>query len=249
LKTVFRYYDAQTDDAALTRAVLTSATALGAEINYGCRFTRADCHAAGCSIEYRQNDEVRQIETHSLINATGPWVNKLLERVNPAPQQLGMELVQGTHLVIPGELSQGIYYLEAPQDRRAVFAMPWQQQILLGTTETPYSGDPAEVKPLEEEILYLLEVYRHYFDRDIKRSQLLGAFAGLRVLPRSEASAFHRSRDALLHVDSASCPRLLSIYGGKLTSYRLTAERVIERISGWLPQRKAVADTRTLKLP
>ena len=127
--------------------------------------------------------------------------------------------------------------------------MPWQDNILLGTTESLYMGDPSAVKPLEREIHYLLTVYNHYFKNTVEPSQVIEAFAGVRVLPKSEDAAFRRSRDTLLHIDAASCPRVLSIYGGKLTAHRSTAEQVIDKLRPLLPAREKRADTRTLALP
>ena len=83
-----------------------------------------------------------------LVNAAGAWVNELLQHVQPAPAQLDVDMVQGTHIVMPGRLQQGLYYLEAPEDRRAIFAMPWQGNIMVGTTESLFQGDPAQVRPL-----------------------------------------------------------------------------------------------------
>ena len=249
LDTVLRYYDGQTDDVELTRAVLSSAQSLGAEVRFECTFECAACSHRHCSVFYREQGADKEIHTRALVNASGPWVNSVLNRVEPAPETLAIDLVQGTHLVIPGKLQQGMYYLEAPQDQRAVFAMPWRDNILLGTTESLFSGDPSTVQPREDEIRYLLAVYNHYFENTLDRSQVIAAFAGLRVLPRSEDAAFHRSRDTLLHIDTANCPRVLSIYGGKLTSHRATAEQVIGRLRPLLPERKQLADTRTLPLP
>jgi glycerol-3-phosphate dehydrogenase len=249
LDTVLRYYDGQTDDVRLTRAVLSSAQSLGAEFCFECRFERAACGHQHCSIFYREQGIDKEIRARALVNAGGPWVNSVLSRVEPAPETLAIDLVQGTHLVIPGTLQRGMYYLEAPQDQRAVFAMPWRDNILLGTTESLFSGDPSRVQPRGEEIDYLLGVYNHYFENPVERSQLIDAFAGLRVLPKSEDTAFHRSRDTLLHIDETNCPRVLSIYGGKLTSHRATAEQVIGRLRPLLPERKKLADTRTLSLP
>jgi len=249
LDAVFRYYDAQTDDAKLTQAVLASAGSLGAEARFRCSFERAVCEREHCTVFYRGKDAGSEIKTRALINAAGPWVNTVLERIEPVVSPLAIDLVQGTHLVIPGTLQQGIYYLEAPQDQRAVFVMPWKNNILLGTTESLFTGNPEDVQPLEQEISYLLGVYNHYFKKALDSSQVIEAFAGLRVLPKHKDAAFHRSRDTLLHRDAASCPRLLSIYGGKLTSYRATAEKVIQQLAPLLPSRKKLADTRTLQLP
>jgi glycerol-3-phosphate dehydrogenase len=249
LQTVFRYYDAQTDDAALTRAVCASAVSLGAEIRYRHSFAQARCDKHGCRVRYRSQDNSGELHTAVLVNAAGAWVNELLQHVEPAPTRLDIDMVQGTHIVIPGRLQQGIYYMEAPGDRRAIFAMPWQGNTMIGTTELQFRGDPAEVCPLQAEIDYLLAVRNHYFEPRADTSEVIEAFAGLRILPHSEGSAFHRSRDTQLHVDRARCPRVLSIYGGKLTSHRMTAERVIARIRPLLPRRTARADTRTLRLP
>ena len=249
LNTVLRYYDGQTDDVKLTRAVLSSARSLGAEFRFECSFERAACGHRQCNVFYREQGIDREIRSRALVNAGGPWVNSVLARIDPAPEKLAIDLVQGTHLIIPGKLQQGMYYLEAPQDQRAVFAMPWRDNILFGTTETLFSGDPSQVQPLEAEIRYLLEVYNHYFENTLERSQVIEAFAGVRVLPKSEDAAFKRSRDTQLHIDEASCPRVLSIYGGKLTSHRATAEQVIRRLSPLLPAREKRADTRKLALP
>lgn len=249
LHTVFRYHDAQTDDAALTRAVCASAESLGAEIRYRHAFVAARCHKSGCRVQFRHAGSSGELHTGVLVNAAGAWVNSVLDHIEPAPAALDIDMVQGTHIVIPGKLQQGLYYLEAPIDRRAIFAMPWRGNIMVGTTESLYRGDPAAVRPREDEIGYLLGVYNHYFERRAERGDVIETFAGLRVLPHSAQTAFHRSRDTLLQVDRARCPRVLSIYGGKLTSHRITAERVIANIRPLLPRRTARADTRTLRLP
>jgi len=154
--------------------------------------------------------------------------------------------VQGSHLVMQDGLARGCYYLEAPQDRRAVFLLPWGRHSLLGTTERVYRGDPAAVKVLPEEESYLLAVLQHYFPRH--STQVVSRFAGLRVLPTAAGTAFSRSRETGLSVDNAQQPRLVSIYGGKLTGYRATAQKVMRKLENTLPRRKVVADTAKLRL-
>jgi glycerol-3-phosphate dehydrogenase len=191
-----------------------------------------------------------------VVNAAGPWANGVLSQVDSPTKPLAMELVQGTHLVLTGKLQQGVYYLESPRDRRPVFVMPWRtggdamdDAILLGTTETRFTGNPAEVQPLPEEQAYLLETYRHYFSA---APQVRSAFAGLRVLPVTEDQSGDsfgpRQRETVLHTDHPEIPRLLTIYGGKLTAYRATAEKVMYMLRKSLPDRQPVADTRTLSL-
>jgi len=247
LEAVFQFYDAQTDDALLTQAVMRSAQGLGAKLAMPAQFNAAELHEDGCTISYREGETERSCRAHVLVNAAGPWANEVLSKITPAPSRCRVDLVQGSHLVLPEPLSKGIYYVEAPQDRRAVFIMPWGEQTLVGTTETPYEGDPAAVRPLLQEQNYLLEVLAHYFPRyrDVAPT---ATFAGLRVLPSSGGKAFGRSRETILHTDRKERPRVLTLYGGKLTAYRAAAEQVMAHIVTALPRRQAVADTRSLPL-
>ena len=142
-----------------------------------------------------------------------------------------------------------MYYLESPTDQRAVFVMPWKGQRLIGTTETPYRGDPADVRPLESEISYLLEVHNHYFTPHIEPDDVIDSFAGLRVLPIDDEKAFARSREILMIEDDRENPRVVTLYGGKLTAFRASAETLIEQLEKTLPPASPIANTRTLKLP
>lgn len=250
LKSVFRYYDGQTDDALLTRAILRSALQLGAEALIPARLTQAEAHDAGVSVSYLESGQTRSAQAKVLINATGPWVNHTLNLVKPKQTARLIELVQGTHLILPGELIRGIYYVESPRDGRAIFVMPWYGKTLIGTTESRFRGDPSNVHPLQSEVNYLLQILKHYFParqglnmHDVERS-----FAGLRVLPAGSGHAFHRPRETLLHVDRDARPRVLSIYGGKLTGWRATAEQVMRRVESSLPARAQRADTRHIRL-
>jgi glycerol-3-phosphate dehydrogenase len=246
LRAVFQYWDAQTDDAALTAAVMRSAQTLGAELVMPARFLSATLHEYGCELEYAQGEARKSCTARVLINAAGPWANHVLEQVTPVLNARAMDWVQGAHIRVSGELTQGIYYVEAPQDGRAVFVMPWCGDTLVGTTETAYRGDPAQVRPLPEEEAYLAEVLRHYFPE--RPRERLASFAGLRVLPAGSGTAFGRSRETVLHPDRLQKPRLLTIYGGKLTAYRATADKVLRAVAASLPVRRVVADTRRLPL-
>lgn len=250
LQAVFRYQDAQTDDLALTRAVMHSAIALGAKLRMPAALLGADLGARDVVIHYGHSGETRSCSARVLVNAAGPWVNAILSKISPPSSALDIELVQGTHILVPGTLTQGIYYVEAPRDRRAVFIMPWRDDTLIGTTETPYRGDPAAVHALEEEKAYLLETLAHYFPARAvgHRADGVTAYAGLRVLPAGASTPFARSRETVLHVDRPDGPRLLSIYGGKLTAYRATADKVMDRLARSLPRRTPVADTRIMEL-
>lgn len=130
LRSVFRYQEAQTDDALLTRAVVASASALGARVLTSAEVTAIELGARGCTVHYLADGRSHEVECPVVVNAAGPWVNDLLGRVHPAPAPRPVELVQGTHLVLDASLDAGIYYLEAPRDGRPVFAMPWHGRLL-----------------------------------------------------------------------------------------------------------------------
>ena len=150
------------------------------------------------------------------------------------------ELIQGTHLIMNAAVKQA-YYLEAPQDQRAVFLMPWKGQSLLGTTEQLYQGDPSKVSPLKHEKEYLIEVLNHYFPT--LDHSVTGDMAGCRVLTTTEKNPFNRSREIVLAVDNKTQPRVISMIGGKLTVYRRTAQKVMQLIEPSLPNKQAIADT------
>ena len=242
---VFRYYDAQTDDAALTRAVLRSAQNLGAELRCPAQFVRAERTQAGYAVHYGDAARAHTCECAALINAAGPWAMQVNRDIAPEPPAPAVELVQGTHIVLPQQLAHGCYYLEAA-DRRAVFALPWKGQALIGTTETPYRGAPAAVQPLAQEVEYLLATARRYFPNIA--AQASASFAGLRVLPRGADAPFARARETVLGADVATRPRLVGIYGGKLTTYRLTALQTMARLQAALPTRTRRARTADLPL-
>ena len=246
LQAVFRYSDGQTNDAQLVRSVLASAQELGCDVRYPAELLSAAREERGWLVRYRAEGEEREVRVSTLVNAAGPWIEHVRRRITPSPDGRPVDLVSGTHLELAGRLERGIYYTEAPRDRRAVFTMPWKDRILLGTTERTHRSDPADVAPTKEEEEYLLETYSHYFPGT---PEVLDSWAGLRVLPRASKDAFHRSRETLLFHDDPHIPRYVGIYGGKLTGYRATAARVLGTLAAALPVRPHEADTRTLRLP
>jgi glycerol-3-phosphate dehydrogenase len=249
LRAVFEYRDAQTDDALLTRAVVQSALALGAELLVPAEFYAAELREDVAIVRYVARGNQHEVEARVLVNAGGPWAREVADRIVPRVGVPAIELVQGTHIIVPGELSRGIYYVESRRDGRAIFVMPWHGDTLVGTTETRFRGDPDRVEPHAVEKHYLLSVLKRYFPaRACAARDLKGAFAGLRVLPQGRGHAFHRSRETLLVTDRPERPRTLGIYGGKLTGWRATAVHVMERIAASLPARRASGDTAHIRL-
>ncbi len=245
LESVLQYTDAQTDDAKLTQAVMNSAIDLGADFLCPARFERAKRVEGGLQVEYSHNQQTQSFKTRTLVNAAGPWASELLANVAGGLPSFAVDKVQGTHIELPGELRQGCYYMEVPKDKRAVFAMPWQGRTLVGTTEFTYDDDPHQVHSRDEAVDYLLDVYREYFPR--RDDTVVDRWAGLRVLPAATGAAFRRSRETQMPVDNERSPTVLSIFGGKLTGYRATAEKVIQKLQPTLP--KVAEKARTDQLP
>jgi len=233
LKAVYQYYDGQTDDRLLTRAVVDSAVEYGAELMENTQFTGAQISDSRIQLQYQSGSVASSCTTKLIVNASGPWINQVIKKITPAPPEQKISLVQGAHIVVDYPLNNKIFYLEAPQDRRAVFAMSWKGKSLLGTTETTYAGDPAKVKPLEDEVVYLKDIFSKYFSAS-RNSGILDSFAGLRVLPSEGEDSFKKSRETHIAFDNKDSPRVISICGGKLTAYRHNAELIYNSIAGVL---------------
>ena len=243
---VFQYWDAQTDDRLLTQALMHSAMKLGAELRCPAELTHATLAQNRCELTYRWQNQINHCIATVIINAAGPWVNQILHEVNPSPSMIPIDLVQGTHLVLEGKPEKGCYYLESPRDHRAIFVLPWYQDTLLGTTETIYTGMPETCHPLAQEEAYLIDCFQHYFPN--RKIVIREKFSGLRVLPKAQGSAFSRSRDIQLHCDRPNQPRIITLYGGKLTVSRATAQKVIKIAAPSLPQRKPKANVDELPI-
>lgn len=242
LVAVYRYFDAQTDDRLLTQAVLSSAQSFGAEVNFDTQIETCELREAF----YLHLTNGTKVRARALVNAAGPWVNQLAELI-PGVPKAPLEWVQGTHIVLPVQIP-GCFYLEAPSDRRAVFALPWQGQTMVGTTETHL--DQPEASPLPEEVDYLLEVFNHYFPaKACTLSQVVSQFAGVRVLPEGakEGSVNRRSRETLVLTSRFQDSVYLAVYGGKLTSYRASAQKVMKQLSSVLG--RPPRDGNTAKIP
>ncbi|MFN2300261.1 MAG: FAD-dependent oxidoreductase [Gammaproteobacteria bacterium] len=247
LRAVFRYAEAQTDDAALTRAVLNSATALGARVRMPAEFIEAEPGAAGIDCTIREGGRDSVLRARVLVNAAGPWAAAVAARIRPVRAPPAMELVKGSHVEYEGAPARGAFYIEAPQDGRAVFVLPYGNRTLVGTTEVPYRGDPAEVGASDDERVYLHEAFARCFPARAGAQQV-DAWAGLRVLPAAATDAFNRPRDTVFDLDDRRRPTMLAIYGGKLTTWRTTARHALRLLAPSLPPAARVADTATLPL-
>lgn len=251
LKAVFQYWDAQTDDKLLTQAVARSAQALGAEVYAEAEFLELEHRRETCELSFSHRGEIHKAEASLVINAAGPWVNTVLNKVLPPLAGVELDWVQGAHVLLDIPAPDGILYLESCFDKRVIFVMPWYGQTLVGTTETELASLDKPPQATESEINYLLGIYKHYFpltpEIDELKTKITQTFCGIRVLPKQNSQAFERPRDTLMKT-SISHPRILSLYGGKLTTFRSTSAEVLEWIEKALGKREAIADVDKLSL-
>lgn len=246
LKTVFKYWDAQTDDFRLTQAVAKSAEQLGAHIRQGMYCTDIYHDANTCQLTYKQklNKDLGQARSKLVVNACGPWVNALLDKVTPPLASELIDWVQGSHLLIDVPAPRGIFYLESQLDKRMIFVMPWHNKTLIGTTETPLEILPETLQMTMQEQAYLLAIYCHYFPQyqpQLLKDKILQQFCGVRVLPKKQGGVFDRPRDTVIKTYQTH-PCLLTVYGGKLTSFRTTAMNVVRWVQSKLGKRQMKAD-------
>ena len=249
LQSVFSYRDGQTDDAALTRAVVASAKELGTRVACPAEMLSADGDAQGYRVRINHEGRETTVACRVLVNVAGPWISRVAERIAPRPAMPAVTLVQGSHLVMDRRLSESCYYLEAPRDQRAVFVLPWKDTTLVGTTETEFSGDPAAVNCLPAEEAYLLETLARYFPDYAATAGVTARMAGLRVLPSAGDDVHARSRDVQIHHQRRGESHYISVCGGKLTGYRATAAAVGGYLKDALGPRDILADTAHLQLP
>ncbi len=235
-RTGFTYADARVNDARLVVLNALDAHERGADIR-----TRTRCEQL---IRHRDHwwavlrtasGDVQRIRARCVVNASGPWAGTVLQRAGlDAP--LGLRLVQGSHLVVPRLFAHDSAYLFQQPDQRVVFAIPFEQDFtLIGTTDTDYDGDPAWVKPRAEEQAYLLDAVNRFLRVPVEAEDIVWRYSGVRpLLADHHRAASQVTRDYRLELDTAGAP-LLSVLGGKLTTYRALAEEALARLSPSLP--------------
>ena len=229
----FVYSDAWVDDARLVILTARDASEHGATVMTRTRCAklarRADRWVATLA---RPDGSTLEIEARAVVNATGPWVDRFLDEATPLPARHHPRQVKGSHIVVPKLFAHEFAYIFQGADGRIVFAIPYEgDYTLIGTTEMDYAGDLATPEIAEPEIEYLVAMANRYFSSDLARTDVVWTFAGLRPLladPKDRATSV--TRDYVLDFDTDGAP-LLSIYGGKLTTYRKLAEDVMDLIA------------------
>lgn len=235
--TAFEYSDCWVDDARLVVLNARDARARGAQINTRTKVISAErvdglWHA---TLQDTQDKSTREVTARLLVNAAGPWVDRLLEGALKRNDAHNVRLVQGSHIVVRKLFDHDRAYIFQNADGRIIFAIPYEQDFtLIGTTDRDYDGDPADVAATEEEIVYLADAASEYFRQPIPRSNVVWTYSGVRPLFDDGASkAQEATRDYVLRLDTGtkgSEAPLINIFGGKITTYRRLALSVLEQV-------------------
>lgn len=242
LRAVLAYEDAATDDAALTRAVAASAQAFGCRLREGCGLESARYDGDFWQVKL---DDGSELAARMLINAAGPWMHETCARIQPPPPEAAVRLVQGTHLLLDRPCPAYIY--AESSDARVMFFRPWKGKMLAGTTEAELPAMPGKPMPTADETAAILATYNRYFpDSPCTPADILETLCGVRVLPERDA-AFSASRETAILADDAHSPAYIGVYGGKLTTYRREAEKVMRMVARNMPATCEV-DTRGIAL-
>jgi glycerol-3-phosphate dehydrogenase len=221
----FVYFDAATDDAALTRAFADDAVANRAEIATHTELVSARRDADVWRATLTGD---REVTARIMVNAAGPWVGETLARLG-INTQAHVRLVKGSHITVPRLYDGDHAYMLQQPDKRIVFAFPWRGDTAIGTTDIPVESplaDPAT----PDEIAYLCDAANRYFSRQVTPADVTGSWSGVRPLyddGASEAKAV--TREYVLELDTAGAP-LLSVFGGKITTARALGEDVLTKL-------------------
>ncbi len=235
----FIYSDCLVDDSRLVVLNAIDARSHGAEI-----MTRTGCVAAerqpDCwqlTLLDLQSGESRQVTASVVVNAAGPWAAEVLGDVLRIPTEYSPRLVKGSHIVVPRLYDGGQAYILQQQDRRVVFVIPFEQEFsIIGTTDIPYDGDPGQAEIDSGEIDYLCDAVNAYFSQRISVEDVVWTYSGVRPLfddGSADASAITRDYVLELNMDGAA---VLTVWGGKLTGYRLLAEAALQQLAGLFPE-------------
>jgi glycerol-3-phosphate dehydrogenase len=231
----YLFYDCQTDDVRLVLTILGEAERFGAVFVNGAEVTGLlddGAAAAGVACVEAESGERFEIEADNVINATGVWADRIRpEEIHDEAEVPRIAPSRGTHVTVSLEklpLNRAACIVPAGEER-TIFALPWYGRALIGTTDNDYDGDISHVKPGDDDIDYLLSAVNAFFQTEIGRTDITGAYAGVRPListgdPRKSVDI---SRKAELYETSSG---LLTITGGKLTTWRRMAKQVVDRM-------------------
>ena len=236
----FEYSDCAVDDARLVVLNAIQAREQGAHIVTQTRCTAAYRENGLWVIDLENTQGCYTVQAKALVNAAGPWVAQFIQQNLKQKSPYGLRLIQGSHIVVPKIYAGDKAFILQNDDHRIVFAIPYlDQYTLIGTTDHEYQGDLNKVAITQPEMDYLLDVYNDHFKHQLGPQDILYTYSGVRSLCDDESdnpSAI--TRDYTLALSQEQDAPLLSVFGGKLTTYRKLAESALTHLQPFFPTMK-----------
>ncbi|MAW90003.1 MAG: glycerol-3-phosphate dehydrogenase [Altererythrobacter sp.] len=242
LKTGFEYSDCWVEDSRLVVLSAMDAQARGAQIH-----TRTECvglvrHADHWLATLRSDDGESELAARAVINAAGPWVDRVAKSALGQGTPAHLRLVKGSHIIVPRAYPGDHAYIFQQDDGRIVFAIPYEREYtLIGTTDLLYEGDLDEVRISAEERAYLREAVTRYFRSGVTEEDIVHSYAGVRPLYEDKAASNSTvTRDYVFEIEADGGAPILSVYGGKITTYRKLAEHALAKLAKYIevPERR-----------
>ncbi|BDI61703.1 glycerol-3-phosphate dehydrogenase [Qipengyuania nanhaisediminis] len=242
LVTGFEYSDCWVEDARLVVLNAVDARERGADIRTRTRCTTLTRTGDGWQAQLQADDSECTVSARMVVNAAGPWVDDVLGRAIPGAEHANLRLVKGSHLIFPRLFGADTAYIFQNSDNRIVFAIPYEGEFtLVGTTDVGFDGDPSSIAISEAEARYICDAINEYLRLEVTPEQAVSSYSGVRPL-YDDRSADNSTvtRDYVFELDRGAAgdeAAILSIFGGKITTYRKLAEHALTKLGapgkGW----------------
>lgn len=237
LTTGFEYSDCWVEDSRLVVLACMDAKERGADIATRTECTGLDRGADVWTARLKNASGERTVTARKVVNAAGPWVDKVLGKADPKDNHQNLRLVKGSHLIFPKLYDGDHCYIFQNKDDRIIFAIPYERDFtLIGTTDQGFEGDPSGIDISPEEARYLCDAANEYLRTNIAPEDAASSYAGVRPLyDDKSANNSTVTRDYVFELDEGedgNAPAILSIFGGKITTFRKLAEHAIAKLGG-----------------
>lgn len=235
----FEYSDCWVDDARLVVLNAVDAAERGAQVltRSPCVSARRDGKIWRITTRSTVTGETQEFEAKLLVNAAGPWVTDVVNRVAGSNSPRNVRLVKGSHIIVPKFWNGENAYLVQNHDKRVIFINPYERdKALIGTTDIAYEGRAEDVKADESEVQYLIDAVNRYFKEQLTRDDVLTTFSGVRPLfDDGQGNPSAVTRDYVFDIEQTGGAPMLNIFGGKITTFRELAERGLHQIKTFFP--------------
>jgi glycerol-3-phosphate dehydrogenase len=234
-KTGFQYFDVQIDDKKLTKLNIKSAKKYKAKVLEYNKVKKAEINGNEWVIHLQKGEKIK---SKILINASGPWINETLKKNIKIKSKNKIRLVKGSHIITKKLYNKDVAFTFQNTDKRIIFVIPYKKKFsLIGTTEVEVKS-PENKEISKKEIQYLIRSVNNYLEKQISTKDIVDSYSGIRPLIEDFNQASKVTRDYIFDLNIIKKLPLLSIYGGKLTTYRKLAENVLLDLEKFLPKTK-----------